>query len=127
MSENNNRKFKILGAAWLGLGGLASAFVLSELVPIALGNAPSQTEVDDGLWVFVVLGLVIGAIGLVNGLALLRRSRIARRAVAISSWVLLLPAAAFVVPLLVVVPSLWLTLSTGGKQAFESYMARANG
>ena len=125
MPDTNNRKLiKILGAAWLGLGGLGFAYVFINLFPFAQGNAPSATEVSDGYWVFVGLGLVMGAIGTVNGLTLLRRNPVARRVLAISSWVLLLPAAAFFVPLLVVLPSLWLALSRDGKEAFESYMSR---
>ena len=124
MPETNNRRIKILGAAWLGLGGLGFAYVFINL---ALDYPPSATEVSDGYWVFILLALVVATIGMVNGLALLRRNRVARRIVAISSLVLLLPSAAFIVPLLVVVPSLWLTLSRDGKEAFESYMARENG
>ncbi len=127
MPKTNNRRIKILGAAWLGLGGLGFAYVFSELFPLAQGNAPSATEIADGYWVFVALGLVMGAIGMVNGSALLCRNRIARPVLAISSLALLLPSAAFWVPLLVVAPSLWLTLSRGGKEAFESYIARENG
>ncbi len=67
---------------------------------------------------------MIGAIGMVNGVALLRRTPIARPLLAISSLVLLVPSAALLVPLLVVAPSLWLTLSRGGKEAFEIYIAR---
>ena len=126
MSETSDRRFKILGAAWLGLGGLSFAFVFSELFPLALGNAPSATEVADGYWVFVALGLVIGAIGTVNGRALLRRIPVARRFLTVSSFVLL-PSAGLMVPLRVIAPSLWLTLSRDGKQAFEGYMARENG
>ena len=70
---------------------------------------------------------VVGAICMGNGLALLRRNPVARRLLAISSLVLLLPSAGFVVPLVVVLPSIWLTLSPGGKEAYESYMARENG
>ena len=121
MPETNNRKFQILGAAWLGLGGLAFAFTFAQLVRFPLDNAPTATEVSDGYWFFVVFGLVVGVIGVVNGLTLLRRHPVARLAVAISSLVLLIPAGALVVPLLVLAPSLWLTLSTGGKEAFESY------
>ena len=127
MPEANDRNIKILGAAWLGLGGLAFAYAFISLFPLAQGNAPTATEVSDGYWVFVGLGLVIGAIGMVNALALLRRHPVARPVLAISSWILLLPAAAFVVPLLVVAPSLWLTLSRSGKEALESYMATENG
>ena len=70
---------------------------------------------------------MIGAIGMVDGLALLCRNPVARPVLAISSLVLLLPSAAFIVPLLVVVPSLRLTLSKDGKEAFESYIGRENG
>ena len=125
MAETNIRNIKILGAAWLALGGLALAFAFITLFPLTQGNPPSATEIADGYWVFVVLGLVVGAIGMVNGLALLRRYPRARPIVAISS-VLLLPSAGLVLPLLIVAPSLWLTLSVGGKEAFESYLARAN-
>ncbi len=126
MSETKNRKFKILGAAWLGLGGLSFTYAVVSLLPVALGNPPTATEVADGYWVFVALGVVIGAIGAANGLALLRRSPVARPLLAISSFVLL-PSAGLVVPLLVVAPSLWLTLSRDGKEAFEGYVARENG
>lgn len=123
MAETNDRKFKILGAGWLGLGGLAFAFAFITLFPLAQGNFPSATQVSDGYWVFVALGLVFGAIGTVNGLALLRRIPAVRPLLAISS-ITLLPSATLVFPLLVVLPSLWLTLFTDGKKAFGSYMAR---
>ena len=125
MTETHDRKFKILGAAWLGLGVLMFAYAFINLFPLALGNAPSATEVSDGYWVFIALGLVIGAIGTVNGLALLRRNPMARPVLLVSS-LLLLTTATLLVPLLVVVPSLWLTLSRDGKQAFEGYMATGN-
>ncbi len=127
MSETNDRKIKILGAAWLGLGGLTFAFVLTMLFPLVQGNTPSPFEAGDEWWIVVLVFAVVGAICMVNGLALLRRNPVARRLLAISSIVLLLPSAAFLVPLVVVLPSLWLTLSPGGKEVFESYMARENG
>ena len=127
MPETNNRKIKILGSAWLGLGGLAFAYVFVDLFSLAQGNSPSATEVADGYWVFFLGALVIGAIGIANGLALLLRSPVARPVLAISSLVLLLPSVGLLVPLLVVVPSLWLTLAKDGKEAFESYVARENG
>ena len=78
--------------------------------------------------------LAVGAVQMVNGLALLRRNGIARPVLVISSSLLLIPSVTGlaaggmgIVPLMVVVPSLWLTLSTRGKEAFQSYMARANG
>ena len=123
MPENNKRKIKILGAAWLGMGGLAFAYVFVNLFSLAQGNAPSAEEATDGYWVFFLGALVIGAIGTVNGLAVLRRNPVARPILAISSLVLLLPSVGLLVPLLVVVPSLWLTLSKDGKEAFESYVA----
>ena len=109
MHETNNRKFKILGAAWLGLGGIAFAYVFINLFSLAQGNTPSATEVSDGYWVFFVGALVIGAICMLNGLALLRRNPVARPLLIISS-IVLLPSAGLVVPLLVVASSLWLTL-----------------
>ncbi len=137
MPETKNRNFKILGAAWLGLGGLSFAILFLALFQFAialfqftLGNDPSALESEDGFWnglIFVLVFLVIGAIGMVNGLALLRRIPVARPVLAISSLVLFLPSALMLFPLLVVVPSLWLTLSRGGKEVFESYMARENG
>ena len=122
--ETNNRNIKRLGAAWLGLGGLAFVYVFIQLFSLAQGNTPSATAVSDGYWVFFGGALVIGTIGMVNGLALLRRNPVARRFLAISSLVLLLPSLGLLVPLLVVMPSLWLTLSKDGNEAFESYMAR---
>ena len=127
MPETNNHKIKVLGAAWLGLGGLSLAYAFISLFPLAQGNAPTATAVAEGYWVFVALSLVMGAIGMVIGLTLLHRIPMARPVLTISSLVLLLPSAAFLVPLLVVAPSLWLTLSRDGKEAFESYMARENG
>ena len=131
MPETNNRKFKILGAGWLGLGGIAFAAAFLALFQIFF----TSQEVEGGFWggsVFVLVLLVLGSIQMVNGLALLRRNPVARPLIAISSLVLLIPSAAGVVasgigvvPLLVVVPSLWLTLSRRGKEALGSYMARA--
>ena len=126
MPETKYRYIKILGAAWLGLGGIASIYVNGTLIPLALGNTPSATDVSDGYWVFFVGGLVIGTIGMVNGLALLRRNSAARPLLLISSVVLLLPSIGLLVPLLVVVPSLWLTLSGDGKEVYTSYIAREN-
>ena len=75
MPETKNRNIKIHVAAWLGLGGLVFTYVFIHLLPLAQGNAPSATEVSDGYRVFVGLGLVLGAVGVVKGLALLRRNR----------------------------------------------------
>ena len=74
-----------------------------------------------------MMGLVIGTIGLTSGLALLRRHREARAILVISSLLLALPSTGLVVPLLVVVPSLWLTFSRGGKETLGSFIARENG
>ena len=123
MPETNDRKIKILGAAWLVLGGLAFIFAIVTLFPLALGDTPTKTEVSDGYWVFAALGLVIGAIGTVNGSTLLRRNPMARPLV-LGSSILLLPSAGLILPLLVVAPSLWLTLSKDGKEALEGYMVR---
>ena len=128
----------VLGAAWLVGGVLAFAIALFAIAQVIID--PSAAE--GGFWggfVFVMVLLVLGAILSVNGLALLRRNPVARPLIAISSLVLLIlsvPGLASlatggnptsVLALLVVVPSLWLTLSGGGKKAFESYVARANG
>ena len=123
----HSRKIKILGAAWLGLGGLPLTYALPVLFSLAQGNTPSAATVAEGYWVFFLGALVIGAIGVVNGLVLLLRNRVARPVLAISSLVFLLPSIALVMPLLVVAPSLWLTLSRGGKETLEGYMARENG
>ena len=124
MDETGNRNIKILGIGWLAVGGLAFTFALITLFPFAQGNPPSATEIADGYWVFVTLGLVTGAIAVANGLALVRRNLLARPLLTVSS-ILLLPSAGLVVPLLVVAPNIWLTLSKGGKETFESYLAGA--
>ena len=126
MPETKYCYIKILGAAWLGLGGIASIYVIGTLISLALGNTPSATDVSDGYWVYFWGALVIGTIGMVNGLALLRRNSAARPLLLISSVVLLLPSIGLLVPLLVVVPSLWLTLSGDGKEVYTSYIAREN-
>ena len=124
----NNRNIKILGSAWLILGGLALVGVL-----LALGQILFSSEEAEGGVIFVLVLLVLGAISSVNGLALLRRYPIARPLIAITSLVLLIPSIPGVVSgvgipaFLVLVASLWLTLSRGGKEALESYMARENG
>ncbi len=126
MAETADRKFKILGAGWLVLGGLASAIVLLALAQILF----LPQEVEDGFWgglIFVLVFFVVGAICLVNGLALLRRNPIVRPLLAISSLVLLIPSTILVPLLGVVAPSLWLTLSRGSKDALESYVAREHG
>ena len=74
MPETKNRNFKIV-AVWLGLGGLGFTYAFVHLFPLAQGNAPSATEVSDGYWVFIALALVLGAVGTVTGLALLRRNQ----------------------------------------------------
>ena len=123
----NNRKFKMLGAAWLVLGGFTFAIVpIPSLFSLVRGNTPSPFEAGDEWPIVVLVFAVAGAICMVNGLALLRRNRVARPLLIVSS-LLLLPSAGLIVPLLVVLPSLWLTLSTGGKEALESYLAREIG
>ena len=140
MSETKHRKFKVLGAGWLGLGGIFLALAFVAFLSVVIGDDPEgqSFEAGDKWWIVVLVLLGIGAILTVPGLALLRRNPVARPLITISSLVILIPsvvgvvasgdgvAALFlVVPL--VVPSLWLTLSSGGKEALESYMARAEG
>lgn len=127
MSGTNNRLFKILGAAWLGLGGFSCAVVFINVLPLFQGNTPSGLfESGDGWWIVDLVFLVVGAMCLVSGLTLLRRNPVSRRLLVISSMVLL-PLSGLLVPLLVAAPSLWLTLSGDGKEAFESYMAKQIG
>ena len=122
MPKTRNRDIKILGALWLGLGSLGFVYAFGALFPLTRGDTPSATAVNEGYWVYILGALVIGTIGAVNGFALLRRHPVAGRLLAITSLVLFLPAALFVIPLLVVVPSLW--LKSSGKVALESYIAR---
>ena len=122
MPKTRNRDIKILGAAWLGLGSLGFVYAFVALFPLTQGDTPSPTAISEGYWVYLLGALVIGIIGMVSGLALLRRHAVTRRLLAISSLVLLIPSAVLVVPLLVVMPSLWLTSS--GKVALETYIAR---
>ena len=135
MPETKNRKFKILGAAWLGLGGIFLALALVAFLSVVIGNDPETQafEAGDKWWIVVLVLLGLAAIQMASGLTLLRRNPVARPVLVISSLVLLYPAAVGVVtgigiPFLVaVVASLWLTLTKGGKRALESYMARAIG
>ena len=135
MLGTNVRKIKILGAGWLFLGGIFLALAFAALLSVVIGDDPATWAFESGekWWVVVLVLAAVGAIPTVNGLTLLRRNPAGRPVLAISSLVLFIPSAVAVVAgmgvlfLLVVVPSLWLTLSRGGKRAFESYMARENG
>ena len=130
-----NRKFRFLGAGWVGWGGFFLAIAFLAFLSVVIGDDPETQafEAGDKWWIVVLVFLVLGATFSVNGLALLRRNPVARSVLAISSLVFLIPSALLVVTgsgvllLFVVVPSLWLTLSKGGKEAYESYMARENG
>ena len=126
MALETNRRFKILGIAWVGLGGFFLVVVLINMLPLVQGNTPEGLfESGSGWWIVDLVFLSIGTIWMVNGLALLRRNPAARSLTVVSS-LLLLPASGLVVPLLVVAPSLWLVLSRGGKEAFERYLATAS-
>ena len=129
MLGTTNRKIKILGAVWLGVGGIFLALAFVAFLSVVIGDDPAGQAFEAGdKWCIVVLVLLgIGAILMVPGLALLRRNPVARPLLAITSLVLLVPSVLAVFPLLVVLPSLWVTLSTGGKEAFESYTPRENG
>ena len=129
MPESKNRYIRILGVAWVGWGVLFFALAIVVWISVVLGDDPESVAFESGdkWWIVVLVFLVIGAVGMVNGFALLLRSSAARPFLAISSLVLLLPSASSLVPLLVVVPSLWLTFSRDGKKALESYMARESG
>ena len=105
MPETNNRKFKILGAGWLVLGGLWFALAFMAFVSVVQGDEGAAFESGDKWWIVVLVLLVLGAIQAVNGLTLLRRNPVARPLIAISSSVLLIPSAGLLVPLLVVGPA----------------------
>ena len=123
MSESNSRIFKALAVAWLGLGGFFFGVVLINLLPLVQGNTPSGLfESGGGWWIVDSVFLVMGAIWAANGLALFRRSPAARPLTVVSSLVLL-PTVGLIIPLLVLVPSLWIVLSRRGKEAFGSYIA----
>ena len=126
MPGTSIRNIKILGAAWLGMGGLTFAIVFMALFQIFVTSEEVEGGSLGGL-IFVLVLLVLGSIQVVNGLALLRRNPVARPLIAISSILLLPPSVLAVFPLLFVAPSLWLTLSSGGKRALASYMARESG
>ena len=127
MPETSNRKFKILGAAWLGLGALCFTVVFINLLPLFQGSTPSGLfESGDGWWIVDLVIFVVGAICMFSGSTLLRRNPVARPLLAIASLVLL-PLSGLLLPLLVAAPSLWLTLSREGKEALGDYMARGNG
>ncbi|MDA1347919.1 MAG: hypothetical protein O3A47_03510 [Chloroflexi bacterium] len=135
MPKANNRNIKILGAGWLVLGGIFLAIALVAFLSVVIGNDPDGQAFESGdkWWIVVLVLLALGAVPMVNGLALLRRNPVARPLIAISSLVFLIPSAAGAatgvgIPfLLVVLASLWFTSSKNGKKAFESYVARENG
>ena len=80
MPETTNRKFKILGTAWLALGGIFLALALLAFVSVVLGDDPDAQafEAGDKWWIVVLVLLGVGAILMVPGLALLRRDPVAR-------------------------------------------------
>ena len=93
MLGTKNRNIKILGAAWLVLGGIFLALALVAFLSVVLGDDPAAQafEAGDKWWIVVLVLLVLGGIPMVNGLALLRRHPGARLFIAISSLVLLNP------------------------------------
>ena len=86
---------KILGTAWLALGGIFLALALLAFVSVVLGDDPDAQafEAGDKWWIVVLVLLGVGAILMVPGLALLRRDPVARSLLIISSLVLLIPSA----------------------------------
>ena len=123
MPKPNDRGIKFIGVGWLGLGALGLVYVLFGLLSPE-GITPGEAAVREGYWWYFLMALALGAIGMFNGFALLLRYPVARLTLAISSWVMLLPALVFVFPLLVLLPSLWLTMLQGGKETFTRYLAR---
>ncbi len=135
MRGTKNRNIKILGAAWLVPGVIFLALAFVAFLSVVLGDDPAGQAFESGdkWWIVVLVLLLLGAVPIINGLTLLRRNPVGRRFLAISSLVLLIPSAAGVVtgigiPFLVVVAaSVWLTLTRGGKEVYESYMAKEIG
>ncbi len=135
MFKTKNRKFKVLGAGWLGMGIPFLALAFIAFLSVILGDDPATAAFESGdkWWIVVLVLSMLGAIPTFAGLALLRRSPAARPLIATAALVLLIPSAISVIAgfgvlmLMVVVPSLWFTLSGGGKEAFEGYMARETG
>ena len=84
MPGTSNRNIKILGAAWLGMGGLTFAIVFMALFQIFVTSEEVEGGSLGGL-IFVLVLLMLGSIQVVNGLALLRRNPVARPLIAISS------------------------------------------
>jgi hypothetical protein len=133
--KTNDGRIKLLGAGWLGLGGIFLALAFVAFLSVVIGDDPAGQAFESGdkWWIVVLVLLALGAIPMVNGLALLRRNTKARPLIAVSSLVLLIPsiggaATFFGIPLLlVVVASLWLTFSRRGREAFASYTAREKG
>ena len=132
MPDNNDRKFKVLGAGWLVLGALAFAVAAVAFLSVVLADDSESAAFKSGdmWWIVVLVSLVLAAVFSANGLAFLRRYPAARPLIIVSSLVLLPPSVvglaaggAGVLTLLVVLPSLWLTLSKRGKEAFADYMA----
>ncbi len=132
MLGTKNRNIKILGGAWLAGGGVAFVVALFAVAQLIIAPSAAENEVIGGL-AFVVVLLVLGSVGIVNGLVLLRRNPIARPLIAISSLVFLVPSLpglvkgdiGSVLTLLVIAASLWLTLTRSGKDVLESYLATA--
>ena len=95
MRGTKNRNIKILGAAWLVMGAVFLALAIIASLSVVLGDDPAgQTfESGDKWWIVVLVLLVLEAIPTVNRLALLCRSWLGRRLLAISSLVLLIPSA----------------------------------
>jgi len=120
--------FQIVGVGWLVIGGLFFLWALIGLYFWAIfgGFYP--------VTVFFILSAIvsIGSIQVFNGCALLRRRLVARKPVIVMSSVLLIPSVALIAafgiglfPSSLVLASLWLMLSSRGKQAFRAYSRRA--
>ena len=135
MPKTTNGRIKFLGAGWLGFGAIFLALAFLAFLSVVIGDDPESQAFESGdkWWIVVLVLLGIGTILMIPGLAFLRRNLVARPLIAITSMVLVIPSAASAVTglgipfLLVVVASLWLTLSGRGKKALETYMARENG
>ena len=140
MHWSQNSSLRALGGASLVLGGLAYVRALSAIAQFRIEPAAADDWVDYSLGM-----LVVGSFHMVSGWAVLRRNRLVRPLLAISSFVLVIFYAGSVVTppqyagagriglvggvlhLLALVPIFWLTFSSASLPALKSHVVRNNG
>ena len=64
MPDNNDRKFKVLGAGWLVLGAVAFAVAAVALLSVVLADDPDSAAFESGgmWWIVVLVSLVLAAV-----------------------------------------------------------------